>query len=375
MLKSSIYILIIILLTSCQQRDYKTILVKGNIKNATANKVSLISFGATNSPIVFDTCTIDKKGNYSLKTLANDEELYAIKVGDAQEIWFVNDAQEIIINANVTEYKNYQTIGSPASQALHIFISKFDSLISIQQNIDINIDTLTQQKGKDSLGNIAKVEKKSIKTIIKDYCTSCIVNTNNPALKYFYLFYSNNTNAIEVNDVYRMVQSACKQFPKHNQLLGLKNSMSDIVKSNPKLFLINEPATDFNYVDSANNKISLRTFSGKYLLLDFWESSNKEYRQHTATLSETYKEFKDKKFEILSVSLDSNKKVWQKAIIQDSLCWMQVQDTLRYKSGFVKKYYLTSLPYNILINPTGKIIAIDIRGDALKEKLKELLTP
>jgi peroxiredoxin len=369
------YILIISFLTSCQQYDYKTILVKGNIKNATTNKIYLISFGATSSPIILDSSTINNKGNYNLKTLTNGDELYAVKVGDAQEIWFVNDVEEITINANVKDYKSYQTVGSVASQALHSFISKFDSLIIVQKNIDTNIDTLTQQKGKDSLVNIAKTEKKSIKTRIKDYCTSCIVNTNNPALKYFYLFYSKNTNAIEANDVYRMIQSAYKQFPKHNQLLGLKNSMSDVVKSNPKLFLINEPAIDFNYIDSSKNKISLKTFAGKYLLLEFWESSNKEYRQQTASLIEVYKEFKDKKFEILSVSLDSSKTVWQKAIKQDSLYWSQVQDTLGYKSGVVKKYYLTSLPYNILINPTGKIIAIDIRGDALKEKLKELLIP
>ncbi len=371
MQKFSFYILLIIFLTSCQQHDFKTISVKGNIKNAAKNKIALISFGATNSVIVLDTSTIDAKGNYSLKSLTNDEELYAIKVDSLQEIWFTNDTKEITINANLYEYKSYQTIGSTASQALHSFISKFDSLLIIQKNKQANIDTLYKQKATDSIINIAKEEKKIIKASIKDYCTNAIVNTNSPALKYFYLFYANKANAIDAIDVYRMVQSACKQFPKSNQLLGLKNSLSDVVKSNPKLFLLNETAPDFNYVDTGKNKISLKSFAGKYLLLDFWQSNNDDYRNQTSYLSETYKKFKDKKFEILSVSLDSNKIVWQKAIKQDSLFWMQVQDTLGFKSDVVKKYYLSSLPYNVLINPTGKIIAIDIRGEELREKLKE----
>ena len=372
MLKFSFYILIISFFASCQQHDFKTISVKGNIKNSAKNRISLISFGATNNVIVLDTSTIDTKGNYTLKSLTNDEELYAIKIDSMPEIWFVNDTKEITINANIYEYKSYQTIGSIASQALHNFISKFDSLLIIQKNKQANIDTLYKQKEKDSIINIAKEENKSIKTLIKDYSTNTIANTNSPALKYFYLFYANKVSAIDANDIYKMVQSACKQFPKSNQLSGLKNSLSDIVKSNPKLFLINEAAPDFNYIDTGKNKVSLKTFTGKYLLLDFWQSNNSDYKNQTSYLSETYKKFKDKNFVILSVSLDSNKTVWQKAIKQDSLFWMQVQDTLGFKSDVVKKYYLSSLPYNVLINPTGKIIAIDIRGEELREKLKEL---
>ncbi len=372
MLKFSFYILIISFFASCQQHDFKTISVKGNIKNSARQRISLISFGATNNVIVLDTCTLDTKGNYTLKSLKNDEELYAIKIDSMPEIWFVNDTKEITINANIYEYKSYQTIGSTASQALHNFISKFDSLLIVQKNKQATIDTLYKQKEKDSIINIAKEEKKSIKSLIKDYSTNTIANTNSPALKYFYLFYANKVSAIDANDIYKMVQSACKQFPRSNQLSGLKNSLSDIVKSNPKLFLINEAAPDFNYIDTSKNKISLKTFTGKYLLLDFWQSNNSDYKNQTSYLSETYKKFKDKNFVILSVSLDSNKTVWQKAIKQDSLFWIQVQDTLGFKSDVVKKYHLSSLPYNVLINPTGKIIAIDIRGEELREKLKEL---
>ena len=366
-------ILLIICLISCNQHDYKTITVTGTIENGANKKIVLLSFGNSNSPIILDTSSTDKKGRFTLKSLTNDEELYAIKVDSTPEIWFVNDTREITINANFKEYKNYITKGSVASELLHQFLGKFDSLSTLKKNNQSNIDTLTKQKQRDSIINIAKDEKKLIDKQIKDYCNASIGNAKGPALKYFYLFYANKTAALNENEIFKLTTAACTQFPKNAQLQGLKNSLSAIVKSNPKLFLINEVATDFNYKDTAKNSITLKSFKNKYLLIDFWESGNKEYRQQTNYLLETYKLFKDKNFDILGVSLDTLKTSLQKAITQDSLVWTQVQDTLGFKSDVVKKYYLSSLPYNVLINPSGKIVAIDIRGEALREKLKELL--
>ena len=373
MKKISFYLLFLAFFISCNQYDYKTISVYGTIENAANKKIALLSFGNNNSPIILDTSYTDKKGKFTLKSLTNDEELYAIKVDTASEIWFVNDTKEITINANFKEYKNYKTKGSVASESLHLFIAKLDSLSILQKNNQNSIDTLVKKKLKDSILNVVKNEKKLIEKHIKDYCNSSIGSAKSPALKYFYLFYANKIGALNENEIFKLTTAACTQFPRNAQLQGLKNSLSAIVKANPKLFLINEPAMDFSYKDTANQAINLKTFKNKYLLIDFWESGNKEYRQQTNYLLETYKLFKDKNFNILGVSLDSFKISWQKAIKQDSLVWTQVRDTLGFKSDIVKKYYLSSLPYNVLINPSGKIVAIDIRGEALREKLKELL--
>lgn len=373
MKKYCFYILLLICLISCNQHDYKTITVNGTIENGANKKIVLLSFGNSNSPIILDTSSTDKKGRFTLKSLTNVEELYAIKVDSTPEIWFVNDTKEITINANLKEYNKYITKGSSASELLHQFLGKFDSLSTLKTNNQNYIDTLAKQKQKDSILNISKDEKKLIDKQIKDYCNTNITNAKSPALKYFYLFYANKTAALNENEIFKLTAAACTQFPKKAQLQGLKNSLSAIVKSNPKLFLINESAVDFNYKDTANKSITLKSFKNKYLLVDFWESGNDAYRQQANYLLETYKLFKDKNFDIVGVSLDTLKIPWQKAIKQDSLVWTQVQDTLGFRSDVVKKYYLSSLPYNVLVNPAGKIVAIDIRGEALREKLKELL--
>ena len=360
------------LLVGCNQPTSKILTVKGCLKNVGSGTVFLESFGINNNTIILDSGVIYKKGNFCVKTLSNGEELYAIKASNQQPIWLVNDVDEILVNADFSVYKNYKTLGSAASNSLHLFIEKYDSLITTQQNLQLTIDTLLHLKDKDSLLTIAKNEKKTIKNIIEDFATKAVVNTNSAGLKYFYLFYINNTNALEATDVYRMVVSASKQFPTNNQLLGLKNSLNDVVKANPKLFLINEPAINFNYLSKDSTKISLNTYNYKYLLIQFWQTNNKPSTDIIPYLTETYNQFKNKKFDILSVALDSNKTVWQKFIAKDSIAWKQVLDTLGFGSAMAKKYFITTLPYNILINPTGKIIGVNISNETLREKLQQL---
>ena len=368
----TLFFLLFILIVGCKQPSTKILTVKGSIKNAGSNKIFLESFGINNNPIILDSGLIDKIGNFYLKTLTNGEELYAIKAENQEPIWLVNDVDEITLNADFAVYKNYKTIGSTASNSLHSFIAKYDSLITVQNNLQLSVDSLQKQKATDSSQTIVKDEKKVIKNVIKEFATNAIVNTNNAGLKYFYLFYINNTNGLESNDIFRMMESASKQFPKNNQLLGLKNSMNDVVKANPKLFLINEPAINFNYLDKDSVKISLKSYTYKYLLLQFWQTNDKASKDIMPYLTETYNQFKNKKFDILNIALDSSRTFWQKNIKQDSIAWKQVVDTLGFKSEMAKKYFITAVPHNILINPTGKIIGVDMSNEELREKLKQL---
>lgn len=373
MKKTVFSLFIFFLILSCNQENNNIISVAGTIQNGALKKIQLLSFGNENAPIILDTTTIDKNGKYQLKSLANGEELYAIIVDGANEIWFVNDTKEININADYNAYKKYEVQGSISSQKLHQFIIIYDSLLTIKKNVLANIDTLIKNKATDSTINIAKAEEKITSSLIKDYALTSINKTQSPALKYFYLFYAHKTKAIDENEGYKLITIACNEFPLNNQLNGLKSQLYEVVKSNPKLFLINEAAANFKYVDTSNVNISLATFKGKYLLIDFWESNCTNYRKQTAFEIETYKLYKDKKFEILGICFDTLKTTWQKSIKQDSLFWTQVRDTIGLKSEIAKKYFVASVPYNVLINPQGKIIATDIWKEELREKLKSLL--
>ncbi len=119
--------------------------------------------------------------------------------------------------------------------------------------------------------------------------------------------------------------------------------------------------------------ISLSSFKGKYVLIDFWASWCGPCRATNPELKKIYSEFKDKNFDILGVSLDFNKDNWIKAINQDGLPWFHVSDLKYWKNTAAVNYGIVSVPQNVLIDPSGKIIDRNLAGEKLRSRLQQLL--
>src|SRR5699024_3502815 len=131
-------------------------------------------------------------------------------------------------------------------------------------------------------------------------------------------------------------------------------------------------AIDFSMEDNTGRVVSLSSFSGKYVLLDFWASWCIPCREEHPNLIQTYQRFKDREFTILSVSIDTDKESWVNAISKDKLLWTQVSDLMGDKSSVYLRYGITSIPANFLIGPTGQVIAKDLKGEALTAELLKL---
>jgi len=134
-------------------------------------------------------------------------------------------------------------------------------------------------------------------------------------------------------------------------------------------------APDFTLPDTSGNEISLSSFKGKYVLVDFWASWCPLCRQANPDIVKVYNQFKSKNFTILGVSLDKaeDKATWIKAIHHDNLTWTQVSELKFWKSGVVGLYHLTALPQNFLLDPDGKIIARELTGEELTTRLSGLI--
>lgn len=161
-------------------------------------------------------------------------------------------------------------------------------------------------------------------------------------------------------------------------------ALSDKLKATPEGKLLGEKilaaqqigigalAPEFNLRDADDKVVSLSQFKGKYILVDFWASWCLPCREENPSLKAAYEQFNSKGFTILSVSIDDqhSKSAWMEAVNKDGLMWTQLHDA---KKSVHDLYGITFIPANFLIDPNGKIVAVNLKGQALNKKIAEFL--
>ncbi|MCW3804053.1 TlpA disulfide reductase family protein [Plebeiibacterium marinum] len=350
---------------ACQQKTYT---IEGTIEGVTEGQAVLQKL-ENGRPAPIDTAQI-VEGKFTFTGSEEVPQVYLIFVDDnkAPIMFFGENANINIKVADINKMSEAEITGTEANELMAGFMKELPGRARLEE-LQADFQKAMMANDKDKMGAL-RTEANELMEEQKAFFLQFIKN-NTGSIVSAYLA-NQAARDMEFDELKSLVADFEANLGDHMYVTNLKESLEAVEKAEAakKATEVGAIAPDFTLESINGAAISLSSLKGKYVLVDFWASWCKPCRGENPNVVKAFNAYASKGFDVLSVSLDRDSAAWKKAVEEDGLVWNQVIDA---KGDIAQTYGVQGIPFTVLLDKEGKIIAKNLRGEALDEKLAELL--
>lgn len=339
--------------------------INGQIKGKESGDIKLMKY-ADGKWVTEDSAKIEK-GKFILKGKTDLPELRLVTMGPQETVaQFFAENGKLTIEANIDSLQGSVVKGSESNDEFTELTKELSNIAKETQGLQQRYSQAMQSGNEDEMKKV-QIDYEAMMSNQKVYAKNFIrehpKSTVSPLVAL--MQFSQEMTASEADTLVAFLDPTIQgsMYVAELKKLADNRRVTEIGSEAPEITLNTPDGTPF----------SLSSLRGKVVLVDFWASWCAPCRKENPNVVAAYKQFKDKGFDILGVSLDREKEAWVKAIADDQLEWHQVSDLKFWQSEAAKKYGVQSIPFALLLDKDGKIVAKNLRGDELTKKLAELL--
>ena len=374
-MKNLLVAFLALILFSCQAPVKDTITITGKVKFPDNKyKMTIVKRNGFDKTIL-DSVEVKKDGTYAFEMKVKEVGVYTLDCQKWQSVRFWAEDEDLKVDFRGRDtakmkIKNPPYVyinGGPNNEVMNLVA--FNGYRGYQ-----NMITAGQIMYKSSLSNSEEWKANAAEGYNRNY------DDQDARTRYIAEHYADRNSIISVLGSLRkasdkpLLEKILKTLeaknPNYQPLVAYKEATAK-AKAQKERLAIGKEAPIFEFPTVDGKMVNLKEFRGKYLVVDFWASWCGPCRSEIPHMKDLYKAYKGKDIEFLSVSIDKSKNAWKKAMRQEDMAWPQLQAPGAGKD-IMKEYQFSGIPYIILLDKEGKIVAKHLRSESLKEKLKSI---